>query len=361
MEAWWALEAPNPGAAGLSLYRTLEGAQAPAARPVTLPVALGPAQESLFFAQQTRLASARAIEAPAIRTGRLPVAFLYSPKAMGGGTLLRGQQLSRLIAEAYPDRYDVSFVPDIAAVRDQVVIVNQRAIWDNDHRSLASLRARNIATIGDWLDAPVETAKAELFDAHMALSIPQMLALNREHPKTPAFHVTHHVNTEIAAGTPPEDRLRSGYFGSAHNTFCPDALAGAVDIVDVFSCERDWLAALPEYNCHWIVRTRPPPRRKRSFDGWKPFLKGFLAARCGAVVIVTRDDSNAGLYLGDDYPFYAESLEPAELEMAWIRTAAAFGGPEWRFAREIMAQVAERSSDAQVCAEFRAMVEEVVG
>jgi hypothetical protein len=96
----------------------------------------------------------------------------------------------------------------------------------------------------------------------------------------------------------------------------------------------------------------------RSWD-WKPFLKGFVAARCGAVVIVTADDGDAPHYLGDDYPFYSRSPSPVDLEMALATAAAAFGGPDWQRARDIMAQVAARSSDAQVCAEFRAMIEEV--
>ena len=39
-----------------------------------------------------------------------------------------------------------------------------------------------------------------------------------------------------------------------------------------------------------------------------------------------------------------------------MRIAAAFGGPDWARALEIMAQVAARSTDAVVAAEFRAMV-----
>ena len=53
------------------------------------------------------------------------------------------------------------------------------------------------------------------------------------------------------------------------------------------------------------------------------------------------------------------SLAAADLEMALATAAAAFGGPDWARARDIMAQVAARSTDAQVCAEFRLMVEEV--
>ena len=38
-----------------------------------------------------------------------------------------------------------------------------------------------------------------------------------------------------------------------------------------------------------------------------------------------------------------------------------FGGPEWRLAQAIMAEVGARSSDRVVAAEFRAMVETITG
>ena len=71
-------------------------------------------------------------------------------------------------------------------------------------------------------------------------------------------------------------------------------------------------------------------------------------------------DGDAPHYLGDDYPFYARSLAAADLEMALATAAAGFGGPDWARARDIMAQVAARSTDAHVCAEFRLMIEEVI-
>ena len=154
---------------------------------------------------------------------------------------------------------------------------------------------------------------------------------------------------------PPADRLRTGYFGDLENTVRPPSLAGMVELVgiDTRDVNDNWLTALPHYNCHWIVR------RARPWDGWKPFLKGFVAARCGAAVIVTADDGDAPYYLGDDYPFYARSVEPADLEMAMASVAAAFGGPDWRRARDIMAQVAERCTDAVVCAEFKVMMDQL--
>jgi hypothetical protein len=149
------------------------------------------------------------------------------------------------------------------------------------------------------------------------------------------------------------DRLRVGYFGLPRNTWRPESLGGLVDLVamDTATVEMDWLELLPRYNCHWIVR-----RRARAHDGWKPFLKGFVAARCNAVVVAMRDDDDALQYLGDDYPLYVRGPDPVLLEIDMAEIAAGFGGPDWRRAQAIMAQVAARSTDAVVRADFAAMV-----
>jgi hypothetical protein len=260
-----------------------------------------------------------------------------------------------MVAAACPD-YDVRFTEDERNVRDAVVVLTKGAMATLDAGAIAALGRRNIATIGCWDDVRPEAAKARAVDAHMTLSFRQTLDLNRLYPETPAWLVTHHVNRQVAAATPPSDRLRTGYFGDLGNTVRPASLGGMVDLVgiDTRNVSDDWLSRLPHYNCHWIVRqTRPWD------SAWKPFLKGFVAARCGAPVIVTPEDGDAGHYLGDDYPFYARSLDAADLEMALALAAAGFGGPDWIRARDIMAQVAARSTDAHVCAEFRLMVEEV--
>jgi hypothetical protein len=280
-----------------------------------------------------------------------------------------------MVAEAFPDRYAVTFTEDAGAVRDAVVVLTKGAMEHLAPEAIAGLAARNLAAIGAWDDVRPDPGKARVLDAHMTLSHRQTIDFNRMFPEVPAFLVTHHVNREIdrAIGrvTPPGDRLRTGYFGDPGNTALPPSLAGTVDLVGIDT--RDvgriaggndnpasggnggWIAALPGYNCHWIVR------RDRPWDGWKPFLKGFVAARCGAPVITTADDGDATFYLGDDYPFFARSGAPANLEMALVEAAAAFGGPEWTRAQEIMKGVAARSTDDRVLAEFDAMVRAVAG
>lgn len=351
----WLSELHCPGAEDIALHRMLHGPDAPALRPAFMPPDLGLSEDNIFFARDQRM---RRQPSPLLRMGRIPVTFLFAEERRNAGiTLLRGRQLSEMISARFPDLYDVTFTSDTESVRDQVVIVNRGAIEFNDPRTLDRLRRRNILQISDWLDLPVNPRMNHLFDAHMALSFGQAVALNRRFPGTPAFHVTHHVNPDVIPATPPEDRLRSVYLGRPTNTTRPEALRDRIDMVDVIDVRftaQHWREVVPHYNCHWIVR------KVEDAAAFKPFLKGFVAARCGAVLIVTRDDANAMHYLGDDYPFYAENLDDAELTRTWQHVSDSFQGPEWIKAQDIMRQVAARSSNEQVCLEFKAMLDELL-
>ena len=270
--------------------------------------------------------------------------------------MLRGKQLSEMVAARYPDAIDMAYTSDLAGLRDRVVVLTKGAIEIQSAARIADLRKRNLAVIGSWDDMRPEADKMAAMDATMAVSNRQAHDFNWLYPGTPSYHVTHHVNSQVRPMVPPTDRLRTAYFGYPTNTYRPDSLGHMIDFVglDTSKVEMSWLDLLPHYNCHWIVR------RSKPHDGWKPFLKGFLAARCQAVLAVGRADEDAVQYLGDDYPFYMRAPDPARLEYDMMALASAFGGPEWRRAQQIMAQVAARSTDAQVCAEFRAMVEDVI-
>ena len=363
-DAWWASWQAAPGADDLALHWALHWAlhralaEDPAPlRPAILPARLGTAADNVFVARLDRGRPRRPRRPRAAAPARpLPVVFLgAAPFANFASTFLRGRQLSAMVAAACSD-YDVRFTEDASGVEGAVVVLTKGAMETLDAEAIAALGRRNVATVGCWDDVRPDPLKARAVDAHMTLSHRQTLDLNRLYPETPAWLVTHHVNRQVPAVTPPADRLRTGYFGDLGNTVRPPSVAEMIDLVgtDTRNVNDDWLSRLPHYNCHWIVR------QARPWDSWKPFLKGFVAARCGSPVIVVAEDGDASHYLGDDYPFYARSLAAADLEMAMATAAAGFGGPDWTRARDIMAQVAARSTDAHVCAEFRLMIEEVI-
>lgn len=391
-EAWWQAWAAAPGPDDLALYRALNDPAAPldpatpGERPAILPARLGAAADNIFTVRTDRppvrpeaprplpALAAPAAAAPGpdrseraadrIAGRRLPIVFLSAAAhARSASTLLRGHQLSAIVAEAFPERYAVAFTEDAGSVRDAVVLLTKGAMATLKPDEIAALGRRNIATVGAWDDIRPDPRKARLVDATMTLSHRQTVELNRLHPQAPSFLVTHHVNTQVQAMAramaPPGDRLRTGYFGDLENTVRPASLAPMVELVGIdtrnVETASSWIETLPRFNCHWIVR------RARPWDGWKPFLKGFVAAHCRSAVVTTVDDGDAPYYLGDDYPFYAASLGTADLEMALLKAASGFGGADWRLALDIMAEVAARSTDAQVAAEFRLMIDEVTG
>ena len=376
MDAWWALQQAAPGPDEGHFYRLVHEADERAVRPAIMPAMLGSARDNAFFAERPITRPAPTDRRSRRPTMPVPITFLYSaPRHDKLMTLLRGRQLSEIVTARLGEGYDVAFVSDrhLDQIRDRIVILNMGFLAFASLRQLERLKRNNLALITDWQDGIVDRDKVALCDAQMAMSLRQALDFNRIYPTAPAFHVTHNVNTAISPSSPPEDRLRTLYFGATFNTVVPESLRDVVDVVDGLRRDLQFDDFLPDYNCHWVVRryvpieqfwlvrgASPLKRATMALEQWKPFLKGFVAARCGAVVLVTRDDSNAPHYLGDDYPFYAASLAPADLEMAWTNAAAAFGGPEWRHAQAIMRQVEARSSDDQVAVEFKAMVDAVI-
>jgi hypothetical protein len=384
MAAWWEVRSATPGLDTISLAAALRDPAHPwnappdpriAPLPGTtppdipaaerapgparvLPAALGPASYNAFVARAWPKPPLRPRAATLPVAGKpLGVAFLYAEKyAQSASTILRGKQLSEMVAARYPDAIDMIYTSDTAALRDRVVIVTKGALETHSAEALGDLRRRNLAVIGSWDDKRPEPGKIAATDAVMGVSNRQTHDFGKLFPGIATYHVTHHVNSEIRPSIPPWDRPRTAYFGYYANTILPESLRHLVDKVplETASVEMGWIELLPRYNCHWIVR------RSKANDGWKPFLKGFTAARAGAILVVGRDDEDALQYLGDDYPFYTRGTSVAQLEYDMACVAAAFGGPDWARARDIMAQVADRSSDAQVCAEFRAMVEDVI-
>ena len=108
------------------------------------------------------------------------------------------------------------------------------------------------------------------------------------------------------------------------------------------------------FDLHYAVR------RTCGIDGFKPFLKGFVAARCQADIIIQQDSGDALYYLGPDYPFLLRK-DPTEddiLEMI-DHACANFDGPIWKEGLDIMREVESRSSGTHVGQEIASMLRQL--
>lgn len=289
-----------------------------------------------------------------VGSGAVPITFLRHPRAAGAiTTVLRGEQMSAIIRDRFPERFDVTYNDDLN-LRDQVVIVTNEAIARLSPEEIAAMAQRNRAVVLAWDDRLPDRRRLAAADAHMFFSYRQIHELADVCPERPKFYVTQHVNVDLPRGRAPHDSLEVAYFGDLRNTEIPASLIPHVKVVDTLSTpgqyagQQAWMQHLLTANCHWAVR------RRHRWDGGKPFMKGFVAARFGATIITPRDEDDAEFYLGPDYPYFLEPDRSPLETYEFVRET--FGGSEWQLAREIMREVEHQSSIEQMCREFDVMV-----
>jgi hypothetical protein len=195
----------------------------------------------------------------------------------------------------------------------------------------------------DYLDLQVNPEQVAFVDTLIASSQEQNRFFLDRFPEKRVHHVTHHVDLRIPDITLKAGDFRCGYFGYPQNAGYLDRLGDVVDMVDASNPkDTSWIDKLPSYPCHYAVR------QAQQCDGFKPFLKGFIAAHCGAVVVVSASDREATSYLGEDYPFRfsIEDGDDAAAAMAEVRRG--YRSVAWGRALETMRALRERSSPGSI-------------
>lgn len=283
-----------------------------------------------------------------------PLVFLYAEaRKTNGSTVMRSLQLSELVRPALPER-EVLCSSDMDH-RDSIILVSKGALQTASLEALSRLRARGNVLIADFVDGAPDAGRLALMDGAAASSLSAQAHYRRIWPGLPCFHITHHVDPRIPPGNQARD-FSLGYFGEPPNAVWSWRIRRQATLVPVDTGRQvnDWLTRTGEFNIHYGVRPT------RAGSGFKPFLKGFVAARCKANLVMGRAVSDALEYLGEDYPFLLPE-DPTEDQILGVidDARAAFGGPLWARALERMAEVERRSSDDWVRDEVRAMLAEL--
>lgn len=236
----------------------------------------------------------------------------------------------------------------VLAVTDSILWLTKGFLKRADAGRLAQLKVKRNILCADYVDDPERADHRAFIDIYVAASIRQLLHLNSAVPDKPACLVSHHVDTRVTQVRSHATLFKVGYFGELANARYKDHLTALVDFISINTRAPDdaWIDALPNYCVHYAVR------QPRPFDGFKPFLKGFTAAACGAAIIVPFGESDAEYYLGPEYPFVLHDDNLSSVREMLRTVADAFGGPDWRFAETIMASVRERSSERHVAGDF---------
>jgi len=273
--------------------------------------------------------------------------FAYAPQnRSSGSTVMRGEQLAGLLRSRLPAGYEVDFLPVGEVPSDAIVVLTKGVMERISVEDLEKLSSGSIAVIGDFVDAPLRDELLPMLDTVWAASIASYRSLLRTNPSIHVDLVTHHVDPRIPRGN-VAGGFSAGYFGEMVNAIRSEQIEGMVDFhpVNTKDASDDWIERLPSYSLHYAVRPRVSSRV------FKPFLKGFIAARCGSNILIDRRDGDAVLYLGDDYPYLLDRPDRDNVVRGLEFAKATYGSEEWRRGLEMMREVESLSSDEHVAGE----------
>ena len=167
-------------------------------------------------------------------------------------------------------------------------------------------------------------------------------------------HFTSHerVDPRIPNCDVPKDKLRTAYFGTNSNMKHQQDLCGDVACIATPTHDASWMTSFADFNFHYGVR------QSQAWDGFKPFGKGFIAARCGCPIIVSSIDQDAELYLGSDYPYLLKDDSLQNVRSVLEQVCIDFGNARWKVALDIMFDIRAKSTDDFVIREFAAVAKE---
>lgn len=271
-----------------------------------------------------------------------------------GSTHLRGVQLSQLFAEVAADygrKVRLALAED--DIRDCIAIVNKSALMRREHDVPARLAAAGCLVLMDFVDSQVTPSIAQEADGFIACSALQARALRQNWPERPVVHLPHHIDLGIPEVACQWDRFACAYFGNvdAARHIAPLVQAGLLTHwVPGTANKNGWYRALPDFNLHYAFR----PREMWS-GGFKPFTKGFVAAHCGAAILVASSDDEAAELLGTDYPLrMPDDASPAQIMAKLAALQEDFRGGEWQVALGRMQRLRSVSSASYQRALIRA-------
>lgn len=320
-------------------------------RPSVLPSVLGSSRDNIYF---NKLSHNRdSISGSFLGVDKLSfnqIVFVFSDDfENSGSTIMRGRQLSEVIRANNVTNMDVRY-SNSRTYKNSILFLTKGFLNGCSAEHLAWLKRNGNLLLADFVDAIPDAKLVDQVDVLIASSISAYKYYVSRWPGKLSHLVTHHADPRLEALENTRKSLKIGYFGELVNTISTPAIDKLVDFnlvsTNQIGCEG-WLSSISRYECHYAVR------KTRNIDGFKPFTKGFTAARCNANVIVQEDADDVKYYLGSDYPYMLPSNPTEKMILEVIeKVNETYLGAEWQYGKDIMRSVYERSSLKHISSEF---------
>jgi len=224
--------------------------------------------------------------------------YFFNNNHNAASAYLRARQLCEIVSPVM----EAGLIDDIADIPDRSVVVGTKGTLPILARAISECRQPQVRFYYDPVDQLLAPADIELADGLIASSYRQYLWLRTQTAK-PVFLIPHHADSRIVQRVRHDAGFRVAYFGDERNIFLGDSLQRQIDVFQVKQHQDTrWMAQLANYPLHYCIRRKP--EKSHTFN---PATKLFIAAKAGAAVITTRDESDAELLLPPDYPFYCQT------------------------------------------------------
>lgn len=325
-------------------------------KPKVLSAKFGTSRKNHYFYKKAHYAkNYKALLQEIAEKSSNSITFLYSDKHLDtASTRMRAISFLNVLGDFGARGFNYSHTSSLDQ-KGRGLFLTKGVLKDISSDQLAKLQAESWFIAADYVDDIPRPDLAAYIDVYIASSITAYIRYRTHFPDKLTYRLDHLVDSRLPAAT-KQECCRVGYFGELINARYKEDLAGQIDFHSVNTAKPndDWLDVLPEYNVHYCIR------RARSFDGDKPFLKGFTAAHCNSILLVNRDESDALFMLPPEYPYFcAPELESIEAMLSNI--VAQWGKEEFIHAQRSMANLRTISSNESIVQQWYCMLEELGG
>ena len=283
---------------------------------------------------------------------RFPLFILYrSSNSKFGSTWMRAIELAKIINQGSNINCEATTEKTLQVIKNSIIIINKSFIDKTNYDDFQTLKRNGNVICIDFIDIKfINSNIIELCDVLIASSFSQMNFFKENYPEKLVHLITHHVDTRINKYPNTSKEFRIGYFGEISNAKFILELGSKIDIHSIDTQQYQdsfWIKNLENYNAHYVIR------QSRDIDGFKPFTKGFLAAKLSANVLAYKNDDDTLHYLTKDYPYLLEdnSLESIKEMLSYMEES--YLSKDWRYGLEIMKEIKEKSSNEFIVNQVR--------
>ena len=266
--------------------------------------------------------------------------------------VMRCFQLCEMMKDKYSRSFEFICTHDWRYSKDSVIIFSKHSISGLNSQVCESLKANKNKIVLDYICQPPSLALRG--HVHMYCASSRAQEKFYKDNGLPTYFVCHHADPRVLK------RFRGGnvepivkYIGNVQNTIIPNSLEIKTTLSNTSSqSDLSWMNELETPFIYFMIR------RWMSFDGFKPFTKGVLAAHVDSVVIGQANTADNDYYLGD-YPYMtSESPDESEIIEVVNKTVESVKSRDFSFsrARSIMRCIKDSSTPEVITRQVREMI-----